>query len=129
MKLSAHMIDGIEALYQQIADSIVEAIPEPWITARVEAIFFADSITFETEYTREAGGLTSFATLLHGDRAFRELRRKFKEAGQPVWGQACFALNADGKFNMTLGYDNCDENGNTVFNETEWKRRHDERRK
>jgi hypothetical protein len=34
------MIEGIETVYQQIADSIVEAIQEPWTTAKVEAIFF-----------------------------------------------------------------------------------------
>jgi hypothetical protein len=123
------MIEGIETVYQQIADSIVEAIQEPWTTAKVEAIFFADSITFESEYTRKRGGVASFATLLRGDRAFRELRKKFKEAGQPVRGQACFVLHDNGKFNMTWGYENCDENGNTVFDEAEWARRQEERRK
>jgi hypothetical protein len=122
------MIPSIEAIYQQIAESIVEAINEPWSKAKVEAIFFADSITFEAEYTRIAGGVASFPTLLKGDRAFRELRNKFKAAGKPVWGQACFELEANGKFDMKWGYDNCDENGNTVFDEDEWARRHEERR-
>jgi len=123
------MIEGIEGLYQQIADSIVEAIHEPWSVAKVEAIFYPDSITFEAEYVRQAGGLASFATTLGGDRAFRELRKKFKEAGQPVWGQACFELRADGSFDMKWGYDNCDDNGDTIFDEVEWSRRHDERHK
>jgi hypothetical protein len=123
------VIEGIETFYQQIADSIVEAIPEPWSVATVEAIFYPDSIDFEAEYTRESGGIASFATTLAGDRAFRDLRRKFKEAGQAVWGQARFDLRADGKFNMTFGYENCDESGNTNFDEDEWRRRQDERRK
>ena len=63
------MIEGIEALYQQIADSIVEAIPESWSTAKVEAIFFADSITFEAEYTRKGGGVVSFSSWHSGRQA------------------------------------------------------------
>jgi hypothetical protein len=123
------MIDGIEILYQQIADSIVEAVREPWTIAIIEAIFYSDSITWETEYNREGGGLASFAMPSRANSAFREIRRKFKEAGLPVWGQARFELNAGGKFKMTWGYDNCDKNGDTIFDEAEWSRRHDERTK
>ena len=123
------MIEGIETLYQQIADSTEDAIPEPWSVATVEAIFYSDSIDFEAEYTRETGGVGSFATTLEGDRAFRSLRKQFKEAGHPVWGQARFELRADGKFDMTFGYDDCDENGDTIFDAEKWHQRQEERRK
>lgn len=122
------MVEGIEQLYQQIADSIVEAIPEPWTEGKVEAIFYQGVIDFEAEYRTPEGKVKGFVTQKSGDRAFRELRRKFKEAGHPVWGQACFELKPDGKFNMKWGYENCDANGNTIFNETAWSRRHEERR-
>src|SRR4051794_13841655 len=123
------MIEGIEPLYQRIAASIVEAIPQPWSSAQVNAIFYSDSIDFEAEYTAADGGIGTFATTLDGDRAFRELRRKFKEAGKPLWGQALFVLQADGKFKMTFGYENCDEQGNTIFDADEWRRRFKERHK
>ena len=122
------MTEGIEESYANIADAIVTAVPEPWTEAKVEAIFFADSIDFEAEYKSEAGKDRSFAVSMAGTRAFRELRRRFKDAGQPVWGQACFVLRANGKFSMKWGYDNCDENGDTVFSAEEWHKRHEERR-
>jgi hypothetical protein len=122
------MIDGLEILYQQIVDSIKEAIPEPWSSAKVEAIFFSDSIDFETEYVSETGKFRGFATTMAGDRAFKQLRRRFKEAGKPVWGQACFELQSDGTFSMKWGYENCDANGDTIFDEETWSRRHEERR-
>lgn len=34
------MIPGIEEFYRHIADSISDAIGEPWSVAKVEAIFF-----------------------------------------------------------------------------------------
>ncbi len=121
------MIHGIEEFYHVIADSISDAIREPWSLAKVEAIFFPDSITFEAEYTSVTGKIRSFATSLASDRAFRELRRRFKDAKQPVWGQALFELHPDGKFTMKWGYENCDENGDTIWDEKAWSQRHDER--
>jgi hypothetical protein len=73
--------------------------------------------------------LRDFGTIVRGERAFRELRRKFKETGKPLWGQASFELHSDGKFKMKWGYDNCDENGDTIFNEEEELKRSEERRK
>ena len=123
------MIEGIETLYQQIADSIVDAIQEPWSVVTMEAIFYTDSIDFDAEYTRETGQVASFGINLATSRVFRALRKQFKEAGQPVWGQARFELRADGKFNMTFGYENCDEKGDTIFDAEKWHQRQAERRK
>ena len=124
------MIEGIELFYQQIADSIQEAVPEDWSIAKMEAIFYPDSITYLGEYERQADGKSrSFGTTRSGERAFRELRKKFKEAGKQLWGQAVFEIRSDGKFNMKWGYENCDENGNTVFDEDEYLKRSEERRK
>ena len=112
------MIDGIEQIFQTIADSIQDAIPEEWTTATMEAEFYPHGSRYVGEYTREADGETeSFATDLRSERAFRELRERFKEAGKPLWGRACFELNADGKFNMKWGYDDCDEDGYAIFHE------------
>lgn len=123
------MIEGDVAIYTRIAQSMSEAIPEEWSSAKIEAIFYSDSITFEAEYIRRADGkVRSFATTLDGDRAFRELRKLFKSSGRQVWGRACFELQPDGKFNLKWGYDNCDENGDTVFDEEQELRRWEERR-
>ena len=35
------MIGGIEPLYQQIAESIQEAIAEEWTSAKMEAVFYS----------------------------------------------------------------------------------------
>ena len=52
------MIPGIELLYRQIAESLQEAIPEEWSTAKFEAIFYTDGSTYEAEYIRTADGVT-----------------------------------------------------------------------
>lgn len=123
------MIDGIEPLYQVIAESIQQAIPEEWSTAVMEVIFHPQHSIYIGEYTRKADGIPrDFGTSQNANRAFREIRRKFKEAGKPLWGRAWFELHPDGKFNMKWGYDNCDENGDTPFNEEEEVKRHEERR-
>jgi hypothetical protein len=129
-KQEGEMMVGLEALYQEIADAMKEAIPEEWSTARIEAIFYPECIQYDGEYTRKAdGALRSFCTNERGERAFEELRNKFQEAGEPLWGQARFELRADGKFTMKWGYDNCDENGDTRFDVDELLKRAEDRHK
>jgi hypothetical protein len=122
------MIEGIEAIYQRIADSVVEQLPVGWTSARVDAVFFADSSDYVGEYASSSGRSVDFEITMEVTRGFKELRRKFKESGKPLWGQASFELHSDGKFNMKWGYNNCDENGNTIWDEQEWHRRQEERR-
>lgn len=119
------MLPNIEMYYERIADAIIDNLPDEWSDARITAIFYSDSITWEPEFQMTNGKLQSFDVSMKLTRAFRELRQKFKEAGQPLWGQASFELQADGKFNMKWGYDNCDENGDTIWDEEEWHRRQD----
>ncbi|AMV29544.1 hypothetical protein VT84_34435 [Gemmata sp. SH-PL17] len=123
------MIDGLEPLFQQIAGSMQAAIPEDWDAAQFEAIFYADGSTYEAEYTRKADGKAkSFQPSAGGSRAFRQLRERFRETGQPVWGRVSFELRSDGTFNVNWDYDNCDENGNKRFDEEGELRRHESRR-
>jgi len=122
------MIEGLEQLYERIAKLIQEAIPEDWAMAKLEAVFYSDMSECIGEYTRASDGAArSFATGLAGQRAFRELRQRFKEAGQPLWGGAVFELSPDGKFNVKWIYDNCDEHGDTLWNEVDWRRRQEDR--
>lgn len=121
------MIDGIEAFYSQIADSMTEGIPEEWTTASFEAIFFSDSSIYEAEYTRLSDGKTRSFLTVNGDRVFRQLRKKFKDAGKPLWGKARFELRSDGTFNMNWTYEDCDLEGNTNYDEEAELQRHEAR--
>jgi hypothetical protein len=95
------MIPGIEVFYQRIAQSMIDTIPDDWSSAVFEAIFFAEGSTYEAEYTRMTDGKArSFLPNDDGDEAFRQLRKKFKDAGKPFWGKARFELYPDGTFDM-----------------------------
>ena len=124
------MIEGIEKYYQIIANAVNHSILEDWKAAKLDAIFYDGSITYHAEYTREEDGkLRSLVTTAESDRAFRDVRKLFKETGKPLWGQACFELEATGRFNMKFGYDNCDENGDTHFDSEVWLKQSEERHK
>ena len=87
------MIPGIELLYRQIAESMQDAIPEEWATAKFEAIFYSDGSTYEAEYTRKGDGLArGFQPANAGARAFRHIREQFKEAGEPLWGSSVLRI-------------------------------------
>jgi len=112
------MIDGIEPFYRQIAEAIQEAISEPWQTAVVEAVFFSQSSNYVGEFVTSGGVRPkSFGVKLKAIRAFLGLRDPFKKAGKPVWCRAKFEIQSNGKFRMTWGYDDCDENGFAHFDE------------
>jgi hypothetical protein len=124
------MIDGIEQLYQEIAEAMLATIPEEWSSAKYEAIFFASAFVFEAEYTRAVDGKArSFLPLSSGDAALRQLRQLFKDAGKPLWGRVCFALSPDGATNVAWGYDQCDANGDAIFDEDAEFERADARRR
>lgn len=122
------MIPAIEEYYQKIAEFIAEDINDDWATARTDQIFFPGSITSFGEYTTSSGSLKHFEVSWNIIRTFMELRAKFKEAGSPLWGQATFDLTSEGKFSMTWGYENCDENGDTIFDEEREHQREETRR-
>ncbi len=112
------MIEGIETVYQQIADSIDESIHEPWSVAWMEGVFFTEHTSYSAEYQPQAGGPPkSFASGRNGRRAFERLRELFKNAGKPLWCRARFELHSNGKFNMNWNYEDCDQNGFARFDE------------
>src|SRR5262249_43363415 len=109
------MIAGIEALYQEIAESIEEAVNEPWSKAWIDVIFYSEHTYFSGEYTEVQGALKSFAIPRAGRAAFVDIRDKFKEAGRKLWCTAHFEIDSAGAFKMDLGYE-CDERGFASFN-------------
>lgn len=124
------MIDGIEQLYGRIAESIQNAIPEEWETAEMEAVFYPNSISYLGEYTRLSDGIARGFTIdLPGQRAFRELRQLFNDAGKPLWGRVCFQLTSVGKFKLQWGYEGCDSDGYAVVDEDAEVRKIEERQK
>ncbi len=122
------MTDSIEEYYEKIAEFIPEAIDDDWAKARIDIIFFPGMITSFGEYTTSSGSLKDFTTSWNIQRTFMELRAKFKEANTPLWGQATFNLTSEGKFSMSWGYENCDENGDTIFDEDREHQREESRR-
>jgi hypothetical protein len=124
-----NMIPGIEPLYQRIASAMKAAIPEEWTTAEFHAMFYSDGSTYEAEYVRKADGRAiSFQPEGDGDRAIRELRRSFRQAGQPVWGQVRFFLRVDSSFDAKWDYEGCNDKGDLNFDEEAELLRHEERR-
>jgi hypothetical protein len=122
------MVEGIEQFYQQIAESMLDHIPEDWSVAIFEAMFFPQGSVYEAEYRRQADNVArDFRPASSGDRAFRQLRRAFQDEGKLLWGKARFELYPDGKFNLKLGYDDYDEKGDAHFDEEQELRRREER--
>ena len=89
------MIDGIELFYQQIAESMEEAIPEEWSSARYEAIFYSGSSTYEAEmYANATVTFWGFSpatvvTERFGSSARNSRRRASQFGGEPrsIYGQ------------------------------------------
>lgn len=123
------MIKGIELFYQRIAESMIDGIPEEWSTASFEAAFFPDGPSFRAEYKGADGVTRGFQPEAGGIKAFKELRKRFKAAGRPPWGRACFELRANGSFDMKWGYEDCDRDGYAIFDPEAERRRDEERLK
>lgn len=120
------MIPGIEDFYQLVASEMVNEIPGPWRQATIEVIYYPKSSDYHGEYVTDSGKDRSFPMSEATRLAVDELRRKFQSSGQRVWGQFSFKLLADGTFNVKWGYDNCLENGDTIWDPDEWERRFNE---
>lgn len=121
------MIEGVEDAIQRIADGAVEAVPCPWTSASIGAIFYADNSDYMGDFVTPEGGVGGFVLSMEMILAFGEIRDRLREAGKPVWGQARMELTPDGKFSLKWGYENCDADGNTIWDADAWTRRQEER--
>lgn len=112
------MIEGIEPLYQAIGEAVQASIEDEWVTAVVEATFYTEHVHFHSYYTTQAGSEPKdFELTAPGCTAFLDVRDLFRNAGKPLWCRARFEMDAEGKFKMDWGYDDCDENGFAHFRE------------
>jgi len=120
------MIEGIEPLYQRIADAITSALPETWHRAWMDAIYYPDNMLYHSSYqATESGECDGIETTRDARRAFDEMRVLFVNTGKVPWGRARFEILSTGKFNLQLSYDDCDERGFARFDEAaerEWHR-------
>lgn len=108
------MIQGIEPLFQQVADGINASIRERWNSATLEAVFHPDRFTLLGSYLTELGATPkSFRAPRRTEKSFHRMRALFVQAGKPLWCKARFKLHSDGEFNIDWIYDECDENGFT----------------
>ena len=121
------MIQGIESVYERIALAMLDELPSEWKESSVLAVFYEDHIDFETDFISRDGRCRSYEGSLELSQAIRELRQRFKDNCQPVWGQVTFTLKSDFSIKLKFGYDSLDENGNTIWNIDEYQRRHNER--
>jgi hypothetical protein len=120
------MIDGIEPLYQRIADGIVAALPETWDRAWMDAIFYSDHVLYHGCYqSTEGGTCASFPTAEDAEMAFQEMRGLFAAAGKAPWCRVRFEVTSAGQFQLQWSYDDCDDQGFARFDEEaerEWRR-------
>lgn len=124
------MIEGIEAFYERLAQAVHDSLPEEWSAALYEATFFPDGSVYEAEYTRKLDGKArGFLPSSGGARTFRQLRKAFEDAGKPLWGKARFELWPDGTFKLHFDYENCDANGDALFDEDKEVERSEARHK
>ncbi len=114
-------MDSFDRFCPSLANSIQEALNSEWISARIDAVFYPETSHYYGEYVPQVGASPrGFGPTLEAQEILRDMRDACHASGQPVWGQATFTLWLSGKFSLTFGYANCDENGDTRFNEEEF---------
>jgi hypothetical protein len=117
------MIEGLEPLYQELADQAAMTLPDGWQKLRIEAVFYAEEeVDYWFGYIARDGNLGGLGITSELCEVLRGIRAKFHESNQPVFGQVVFSLTNDGKFSLDLGYDNCDENGDTIYSSEAYQR-------
>ncbi len=121
------MIPDLEPIYAKVGNAISDRLPNEWKVARVEVIYYPENVNYFGEFLHSDNRIGSFHLGYELICSIDDLRQKFRDAGQPVWGSVVFELHADGKFSCKWSYDNCDENGNRRWDADEWTRMQNER--
>jgi len=128
--------DSTKSIYQEIATTINDLIPEKWSKVFLYVEGWEDFSTEYFYYYPEDGGapLLSYNIpdqfgLDNEEFEDREselaelvlsLQDVFKEQGQEPWTNLTFILNSDGKFNVEYGYEDLRE-VNMVEQRDSWK--------
>ena len=101
------MAKSIEQIYQEIAVSIAQSVPQDRTTAWVSVEVTGDSVyTIKGWYLGEEGGETrAFRVDGSVSRLFAQLRSLLKREGASSWLRAKFTLARDGEFELEFGYD------------------------
>jgi hypothetical protein len=96
---------SIEAIYQQIASNIMQAITEPWVEALIIADLTDDTgLLVATYKPLDNSPERDFNVDFDVYFAFDELRQQLQKPGHANWQQAKFKLLPDGQFNIDFVY-------------------------
>lgn len=102
------MFPGIDQLYQQIADRLVDSLPPDWSEAWVSAAVQDDHAKADYDYRNQRGQESWFdpGFGVNGDiaGALIRMRRLMIDAGQPAWSRVRFTLQRSGKFHIDFDY-------------------------
>jgi hypothetical protein len=96
------------ALYQQLAQGLMEVCPRDFTAAEIVATVEDDWSEIRYNCTTPAGerrGLPAPAAVdFRVDGALAELRRGMKQDGRAAWTRCTFRLTPDGQFKLDVGY-------------------------
>jgi hypothetical protein len=124
-RLSDDHLLSIEETYREIVDDLRDQIDEAWIKAKVRLVCYSDGASTTGYYIRKLDGVRQgLSPNTNFFRKIRSLRRMLRERDGRVWGRAIFQLDEDGTFEMLPSYDNCDENGDEIFDDERWSQDH-----
>lgn len=90
--------------YQAIANELVEIFSKPWVTVRVEAERFEDSIDLQVVYTKPNGLRESDVDPVMLPEYFHELAEAVSTKEKGFYKKCIFSLSSDGTFDVKFDY-------------------------
>ncbi|MFS0636847.1 antitoxin YezG family protein [Mesobacillus foraminis] len=131
--------EQLDRLYQQIAEVVVETIPEAWSKvilygevvegSQTAYFYYFPQGTDKPIYSHEITELFTVSELEYTEKwnhlvgFIQELWRVFKDNGQELWTNFTMVFDKVGKFNIDFNYDDL-SNNDTHERKTIWKYKH-----
>ena len=116
------MIKDAKKYFEAFASMLTDDLPSNWVEVRFSAIFYSEGNTYTVRYVDKNGSLLSTHFSDELCLEVNDFRDLFLSEGEPLWGAFLFVLNSNGSFRTHFDYDNCDGNGNKIFDaDTEMK--------
>lgn len=115
------MIPDAEDLCSTIGQALVAALPQDFARAwiRVEMLCYVWSVGV---FYRQADGRIRFVSdnLDAIEDLLGALRQRYRDEGQTAWSTATFALHADGRMALDLGYEDVTDFGQAPARRAVW---------
>jgi hypothetical protein len=100
------MARTIDAVYQSIAQNMVDAIPKSWNSSLLDVEFNGDSAEFDATFETSDGQTEDFDVEYQVFKDFKELYSIMTEEGDHhKWNRATFKLTPDNKFSIDFDWD------------------------